>query len=325
MVYAVIAVVSFVFPLHGLASAGTAVEAPEAIYPFLTAPAGWVLADRSMSALRPLLPAHLHPQPPAAPYPPPPEVTAQPPASPQPQAASPRTAAASRSSRTAPRSARVAAGLRWPVAGRVTSPFGRRWGRHHEGIDIAASYGDAILAAASGTVVLAGWYGGYGRTVIIDNGKDVTTLYGHASRLLVKIGEQVDAGQEIARVGASGVAQGPHLHFELRVRERAVDPLPMLAGLPAPAALPPVATAAPAPDRRTTAAGVVYRVQVGAFRIRENALAQVAQLREAGFTPRMTRTRALYKVQVGAFTNRRDAGQLAGDLRARGFEAFVTP
>jgi murein DD-endopeptidase MepM/ murein hydrolase activator NlpD len=120
---------------------------------------------------------------------------------------------------------RIARGFLWPARGQLTSRFGwRRW-RHHDGIDIAAPYGSPIYAARPGRVVFAGWYYAYGRAVIVDHGNGVQTLYGHASKLLVRTGETVSQGQLIARVGASGRATGPHVHFEVRVNGRAVNPM----------------------------------------------------------------------------------------------------
>jgi LysM repeat protein len=119
--------------------------------------------------------------------------------------------------------------LRWPIEGTITGAFGLRGQHHHhEGIDIDGSDGDPIEAAASGTVVLAGSNGDYGRTVIIDHGNGMRTLYGHASRLLVKEGDEVHTGDAIAAVGHSGNARGSHLHFEVRLDGRPVNPLPYL-------------------------------------------------------------------------------------------------
>jgi murein DD-endopeptidase MepM/ murein hydrolase activator NlpD len=117
-----------------------------------------------------------------------------------------------------------------PVAGRVTSGFGLRTDpftgvrREHDGLDVGAPEGTAIRATADGVVRSAGPRGGYGNAVEVDHGNGLTTLYGHASELLVSSGDTVRAGQEIARVGSSGRSTGPHLHFEVRVGGRAVDP-----------------------------------------------------------------------------------------------------
>jgi len=113
----------------------------------------------------------------------------------------------------------------WPTPGftRITSPFG--WRTHpifrtrefHSGIDIGAPQGRNIVAADSGEVIYADWLGGYGRTVIISHGQ-FTTLYAHASTLLVEEGDKVAKGQVIARIGSTGNSTGPHLHFEVRNR-----------------------------------------------------------------------------------------------------------
>ena len=112
----------------------------------------------------------------------------------------------------------------WPTQGRISSPFGPRWGRMHNGIDIAVPSGTPIKAAAEGTVKFSGWNGGYGYLVIIDHGNNVETYYAHNSRNLVDVGQRVDRGQTIARSGNTGNSTGPHLHFEIRHRGRPVDP-----------------------------------------------------------------------------------------------------
>jgi murein DD-endopeptidase MepM/ murein hydrolase activator NlpD len=118
-----------------------------------------------------------------------------------------------------------AAGLIWPVDGVVVSGFGMRWGRMHEGIDIAASSGTPIRAAAAGTVIHAGWLGGYGNLVVVDHGNGLATAYAHASAILVGVGQQVTQGETVSLVGSTGNSSGPHLHFEVRVNGAAVDPL----------------------------------------------------------------------------------------------------
>jgi murein DD-endopeptidase MepM/ murein hydrolase activator NlpD len=118
-----------------------------------------------------------------------------------------------------------AAGFIWPVNGVVVSGFGMRWSRMHEGIDIAAATGTPIWAAASGTVIHAGWLGGYGNLVVVDHGNGLATAYGHASAILVVVGQQVSQGETIALVGSTGRSTGPHLHFEVRTNGVAVDPL----------------------------------------------------------------------------------------------------
>lgn len=121
-----------------------------------------------------------------------------------------------------------------PVPGRVTSPFGPRAHpilgtvRMHTGIDMSAPYGQAIRAAAGGRVILAGAYGGYGNTVMIDHGGGMVTLYAHQSVVRVGYGENVGAGETIGESGSSGLATGPHLHFEVRIGGTPVDPLDYL-------------------------------------------------------------------------------------------------
>lgn len=122
----------------------------------------------------------------------------------------------------------------WPVRGPITSGYGMR--RHpvlggirmHNGIDIGASYGAPIEAAAEGVVIYSGWYGGYGNTVIIDHGGGVSTLYAHCSALYVHGNQEIQRGQVVGLVGATGYATGPHLHFEIRVNGVPVDPLTRL-------------------------------------------------------------------------------------------------
>ncbi|MBD2517952.1 peptidoglycan DD-metalloendopeptidase family protein [Nostoc sp. FACHB-973] len=118
----------------------------------------------------------------------------------------------------------------YPSDAPTSSPFGWRmhpvlgYRRFHAGLDFAASYGSTIRAADSGTVIFAGWYGGYGRAVIIDHGKGITTLYGHTSELYVTEGQAVERGQAIAAVGSTGLSTGPHLHFEVRRNGSPVNP-----------------------------------------------------------------------------------------------------
>ena len=107
-------------------------------------------------------------------------------------------------------------------------PFNRRLTEFHTGIDLPAPRGTNIYAAESGTVILSGWHGGYGRTVIIQHGDGITTLYGHNSENLVSVGDWVNRGQRIARVGSTGVSTGNHLHFEVRRNGSHVNPGPFL-------------------------------------------------------------------------------------------------
>ena len=131
----------------------------------------------------------------------------------------------SASSGTSGTGAPSASGLIWPVNGVVVSGFGMRWGRMHEGIDIAAASGTPVAAAASGTVIHAGWLGGYGNLVVVDHGNGLATAYAHASAILVSVGQHVSQGETVSLVGSTGNSTGPHLHFEVRVNGVAVDPL----------------------------------------------------------------------------------------------------
>jgi murein DD-endopeptidase MepM/ murein hydrolase activator NlpD len=117
-----------------------------------------------------------------------------------------------------------ASGLIWPVNGIVTSGFGWRWGRMHEGIDISAPTGTAVRAAASGSVIYAGSMGGYGTIIVIDHGNGLATAYAHLSSIWIG-GGSVSQGQGIGAVGCTGSCTGPHLHFEVRVNGSAVDPM----------------------------------------------------------------------------------------------------
>lgn len=117
-----------------------------------------------------------------------------------------------------------------PVNGRITSPFGMRFHpilhsyRMHTGTDIAAPTGTPIHAAASGVVVLAGWNGAYGNTVMLDHGGGMFTFYGHCSRLAVGVGRSVSRGQVVAYVGTTGLSTGPHVHFEVQKNGRPISP-----------------------------------------------------------------------------------------------------
>lgn len=114
--------------------------------------------------------------------------------------------------------------FRWPVRGRLTSAFGTRGGSH-EGIDIAAPRGTAIVAAEAGKVIFAGRMGDYGKMVVVKHAGDYRSIYAHLRTFHVQQGHFVESGQRIAEVGATGNASGPHLHFEIRNRDRARDPL----------------------------------------------------------------------------------------------------
>ncbi|MEB3221578.1 MAG: peptidoglycan DD-metalloendopeptidase family protein [Candidatus Sericytochromatia bacterium] len=114
--------------------------------------------------------------------------------------------------------------LAWPTSGQMSSPFGIRGYSFHPGVDICNVVGTPIHAAKGGVVVSAGWMGAYGYAVDIDHGGGVVTRYGHCSRVLVAAGESVGPGQPIARMGSTGRSTGPHLHFEVRIHGRAVNP-----------------------------------------------------------------------------------------------------
>ncbi len=123
--------------------------------------------------------------------------------------------------------------LLWPTPSTsyITSKFGYRihpiygYRKFHTGIDIGAYSGSAIVAANSGTVILSGWNGGYGKCIVVDHGGGITTLYAHCSSLLVGYGQTVSRGQQIARVGSTGNSTGPHLHFEVRLNGAYKNPL----------------------------------------------------------------------------------------------------
>ncbi|MBS4021158.1 MAG: M23 family metallopeptidase [Dethiobacter sp.] len=115
----------------------------------------------------------------------------------------------------------------WPVpsGGRITSPFGPRGRSYHYGIDIGAPTGTAIVASDAGVVIYAGWAGSYGNLVTIDHGNGFITKYAHCSAVLVSVGQKVQKGTQIARVGSTGNSTGPHLHFEIIRNGTAVNPL----------------------------------------------------------------------------------------------------
>ena len=115
-----------------------------------------------------------------------------------------------------------------PGTGGLTSPYGQRWGRLHGGIDLAAGMGAPIKAVTRGTVVSAGTEGGYGRVVRLQHADATVTVYAHLSEILVEKGQAVPTGHVIGREGNSGHSTGPHLHFEVRVGGRPVDPRPWL-------------------------------------------------------------------------------------------------
>ncbi|HEY9744662.1 MAG TPA: M23 family metallopeptidase [Oculatellaceae cyanobacterium] len=110
----------------------------------------------------------------------------------------------------------------------ISSGFGLRWGRPHQGIDMAAPLGTAIVAAEAGKVVYSGWKSGYGNFVAVDHGHGYRTHYAHCSKLLVNVGQTVQKGQLIARVGNTGNSTGPHLHFEVVANGTPLNPIKFL-------------------------------------------------------------------------------------------------
>ena len=123
-----------------------------------------------------------------------------------------------------------ASGWIWPTQGIFSSGYGWRWGRMHRGIDVANNIGTPIVAAKAGRVVRSGWNdGGYGYLVELQHEDGSTSLYGHNSKILVRVGELVDQGSVISLMGSTGNSTGPHLHFEIRTPGRgAMNPLAFL-------------------------------------------------------------------------------------------------
>jgi murein DD-endopeptidase MepM/ murein hydrolase activator NlpD len=124
-----------------------------------------------------------------------------------------------------------------PVDGRLESGFGGRRNpfgggafEFHTGQDIDAPWGSPVVAAASGTVIIAGWQNGYGQVVHVDHGSGLTTRYGHLSQIDVKVGQNISRGENLGRVGSTGRSTGPHLHYEVRIKDTPVNPLPYLTG-----------------------------------------------------------------------------------------------
>ena len=117
--------------------------------------------------------------------------------------------------------------LAMPVknAFRYTSPFGRRWGRAHEGVDLAAPVGTPVYATGEGKVIFAGWQSGYGNLIKVQHELGTETRYGHLSKIKVKVGQKVSQGSLIGAMGNTGRSTGPHLHYEVRVNGRAVNPM----------------------------------------------------------------------------------------------------
>jgi murein DD-endopeptidase MepM/ murein hydrolase activator NlpD len=127
-----------------------------------------------------------------------------------------------------PKQVKISRNLIWPAKGRITSGFGMRFGRVHEGIDISKDGGRDIRAAASGIVVFAGHKRGYGKTIIINHGRGIKTLYAHNSRIYVRKGVRVRQGDFISKMGSSGKSSGIHLHFEVHLYGKPRNPLRFL-------------------------------------------------------------------------------------------------
>ncbi len=128
----------------------------------------------------------------------------------------------------------------WAHLGRINNefgyrrnPFGGRGYEFHAGMDIGGDRGDIVTAPANGTVTKAGWEGGYGNLIEIDHGNGLTTRYGHLSRGDVNIGDTIQRGQIIGLIGSTGRSTGPHLHFELRLNEKPINPRRFLPPEPA--------------------------------------------------------------------------------------------
>lgn len=126
--------------------------------------------------------------------------------------------------------------MAWPTPGnyKITSPYGYRihpvYGtkKLHTGVDISAPRNAPVVAAQDGTVIMAEYYFGYGKTIMIDHGGGYVTLYGHNNALVAKVGQKVTKGQQIAKVGSTGTSTGNHCHFEVRLKGKIIDPMPWI-------------------------------------------------------------------------------------------------
>jgi murein DD-endopeptidase MepM/ murein hydrolase activator NlpD len=123
----------------------------------------------------------------------------------------------------------------WPVDGKLEggfggrrNPFGGPGYEFHTGQDIEAPLGAAVVAGASGRVSFVGWQNGYGQLVVVDHGGGLSTRYGHLSHMDVEFGQQVSRGELLGKVGSTGRSTGPHLHYEVRINDQAVNPLQYL-------------------------------------------------------------------------------------------------
>ncbi len=113
------------------------------------------------------------------------------------------------------------------------NPFGGRSYEFHGGLDIDGERGDAVIAPANGVVTKSGWQGGYGNLIEVDHGNGLTTRYGHLSKIVIQVGDSIQRGQVIGEVGSTGRSTGPHLHYELRLNDKAVNPRRLLPPEPA--------------------------------------------------------------------------------------------
>lgn len=118
--------------------------------------------------------------------------------------------------------------LSWPINGSITSEYGIRWGKKHEGIDIGAVEGMWVRSAEDGKVIFAGEFGNYGNLVVVRHANRANTYYAHLQNFCVFKWQRVKKGQKLGRIGMTGRTTGPHLHFEVRINRRASDPMQWL-------------------------------------------------------------------------------------------------
>ena len=220
----------------------------------------------------------------------------------------------------------------WPVPGfyRVSSPFGNRVlngvTEFHRGIDIGRNLSPPqpienaeIIAIAAGKVTSSFFSTTGGNMIVINHGNGIQSRYLHNSVNLVRIQQEVRQGQLIGRVGNTGHSFGAHLHLDIIINEQHVNPMLHLN----PRSTAPLPAAPPLPPATPPQTNQIFRVQVGAFHVRENADAMVTRLRTHGFAPFITKNSNLFRVQVGAFQNRTNADNLRNRLVELGFDAFV--
>lgn len=136
----------------------------------------------------------------------------------------PKDAVVIKGTKTDAKDAISATAMAVPSRGAITSAFGQRWGRMHEGMDIAGKTGDPIYSALEGKVIYAGWESGYGLVIKLSHSGNIQTIYGHCSSIGVKIGQNIKKGEVIGKVGSTGNSTGPHLHFEVRINGKPENP-----------------------------------------------------------------------------------------------------